>query len=76
MKTDYELSPELEARLKRLQETFPVDDVKMTLNMKDGFTFQQAAEEFIGALERLQKYVQNGFSTEGLDFEYASIERF
>lgn len=63
----------LEERFARIQKEFPPDDVKILLNLQSDFTQQALLEAAVSAIERYQAYVKNGYSCEGLWFEFDSV---
>jgi hypothetical protein len=61
----------LKERMARLEKEFPADDSKWMLNLESDFTLKALIESAVDALERYEAYVKNGYSCEGLWFEYA-----
>ena len=53
-----------------------IDDVKFTLALDSNFSIDESIENAEAAIKRLGKYVNNGNSTEGLDFDYVSVKKY
>lgn len=57
-------------------ETKQFDKVSFTLALDKDFYLEESQKSATEVIDRLQRYIDNGNSTDGLDFEYASIEKF
>ena len=60
-------------RLDRLSREFTPTQVKYFVNPNIGCSLEQCEEVVADALEKLEKFVKNGNSDEGLDFKYKKI---
>ena len=66
----------LAERYAKIQREMPCLDNKVLINPASKASFEEVQEEHLGALERLSAYINNGHSTEGLPFSYASVQVF
>ncbi len=57
-------------------ETKQFDKVSFTLALDKDFSLEESQKSATEAIDRLQRYIDNGHSTDGLDFEYQSIEKY
>ncbi len=52
-----------------------IDNIHFTLNLQDKSTLEECVKNAKATIERLEKYIANGHSCEGLDFTYEQIEK-
>ena len=52
------------------------DSVHVSITLNKDCSLEETQKEAKAALDRLQRYIENGHSTEGLDFEYMSVKKF
>ena len=62
--------------LNQLSRDFKPDDVKFLLALNSDFSIEESIENAEAAIKRLERYVNNGHSTQGLDFDYVSVEKY
>ena len=62
--------------LNQLSRDFKPDDVKFLLALNSDFSIEESVENAESAIKRLEQYVNNGHSTEGLDFDYVSVKKY
>ena len=52
------------------------EKISFTLALDKDFSINESVISATEAIDRLERYIQNGHSTEGLDFEYVSVESY
>ena len=77
-KTTSQHFPSIESResLNTLSKSFTPTDVKFLLALNTNFSLEECIDNANGMVKRLQKFVDNGNSDEGLDFKYSKITVF
>jgi hypothetical protein len=70
------INGDLQKRFDNVQQSLRPDSVHMLLNLQDKSTIEKNAENLVSALERLDSYIKNGDSTEGLAFSYEKVEEY
>lgn len=63
-------------RYEKLQREMPCKHTSVLLNPASQASFDEVQENHLSTLERLNAFIKNGYSTEGLPFSYASVEVF
>lgn len=59
-----------------MENKFKIDNIRFTLALDKNYTLNDAIVGAEKTLTRLQKYVENNYSCNGLDFKYKSIKKF
>lgn len=73
-----ETFPSVESResLNKLSQSFKPTDVKFLLALKSKFSLEECTDNANEMIKRLEKFVENGNSDEGLGFQYQKISIF
>ncbi len=69
------MSEATQNRLDALTNTMRPNNIKFSLALDGNHSLEETAQAAAGILERLQAFIKNNHSTEGLGFSYASVVR-
>jgi len=67
---------ESKGRLDNLSKSFKPTDVSFLLALNSDFSIEQCIDDAEGMISRLQRFIENGHTSDGLDFTYTEARGF